>query len=63
MVTFSYMGVDLNDENLTNKRRRKPQKGPLMKFLNKQGFSDEQATRVMYAIAIGAFLLSLFFWF
>jgi len=34
-----------------------------MKFLNKQGLSDGAAKKVMYGVAIGAFVLSLFFWF
>jgi len=59
------MSVDFGDENITRRRpsSREKSKGSFMKFLNRHGLSDEQAKKVLYGIAIGAFLLSLFFWF
>jgi|AntRauTorckE6833_2_1112554.scaffolds.fasta_scaffold90288_1 hypothetical protein len=55
--------VQFEDSN-SNYRRRKPDKdGRLMKFLKRQGLSEDQARNTLATLAIVAFVLSLFFWF
>jgi hypothetical protein len=63
MLIWRYMSTSSKNDNQTQRPFDESKKSGFTKFLNKHGLSDEQATRTMYGIAIGAFLLSLFFWF
>lgn len=54
--------VQFHDESGAPRKSNDP-RGPFTKFLINQGLSEEQAKKVLYGVAIGAFVLSLFFWF
>lgn len=63
VLIYRYMNdVQFHDET-DESRKNNDNQGPFTKFLIDKGLSEEQAQKVLYGVAIGAFVLSLYFWF